>query len=263
MNPTAALRPGSRADQEVARFFDARAAGYDTAYEGRNSQGHSLRIRMRTTLELLEGSGGRVLDVGMGPGRLCAALADRGRTVSGVDASLEMVELARARLPQATDRLRQAHVERLPFTDGSFDAVAGTGIFEYVRDRPRALAEIARVLRPGGLAVISVPNPRNPYARAYRWATLGGRVARKALRRPVGERPRGAQPVTRVEFERMLAAVGLAVESVVYTGFLIIPPPLDSLVPRLSVRLAERLEGSGPRLGHRLATQLVVAARRA
>ena len=66
----------------------------------------------------------------------------------GVDASAEMVALARERLPDARDRLAQGSVEELPFEDASFDAVAATGVLEYA-DVPRALGELARVLRPG------------------------------------------------------------------------------------------------------------------
>ena len=53
-------------------------------------------------------------------------------------------------------------IESLPFADGSFDAVLATGVLEY-SELERALPELARVLRPGGLAVVSYPNPRNLY----------------------------------------------------------------------------------------------------
>ena len=77
------------------------------------------------------GSRGRVLDVGMGTGRLCAELDRRGWEVSGVDLSPAMVVSARRRLPQLAERLVEGPIEHLPFDDESFDAVAATGVLEY------------------------------------------------------------------------------------------------------------------------------------
>lgn len=99
----------------------------------------------------------RVLDVGCGTGRLAAELVARGATVSGVDTSAEMLEQARARAGPAL-RLRCARAEALPFDDCSFDR-AVLRLVVHLVDRPRALAEIARVLVPGGLAVIATFRP--------------------------------------------------------------------------------------------------------
>src|SRR5690242_2504292 len=118
-----------------------------------------LRTRMAAVLRRSGDGPGAALDAGMGPGRQWVALAARGWTVSGVDASEEMVDAARARLPEAHDRLLVAPIEALPFADDSFDLVTATGVLEYAAV-PAALAEIARVLRPGGRAVVSYPNPR-------------------------------------------------------------------------------------------------------
>jgi ubiquinone/menaquinone biosynthesis C-methylase UbiE len=241
---------------EVASFFGARADRYERAYRSRDSGGHVLRARMKASLELLGEVPGEVLDVGMGPGRLAAALATRGWTVSGVDPSSEMVALARSRVPNAA-AMTEGTVESLPFAAVSFDAVVATGVLEYVHDRPRAFAEIARVLRPGGLAVLSAPNPLAAYARSRR--RIDGPLAR-AFRRP--SPPPGAEPLRRTELERLLADAGLRVERAAHAGFLVVPAPLDRLVPGLATGVAERLERPHSRLGPALATQLVVAARR-
>ena len=101
----------------------------------------------------------------MGPGRLYAILGERGWTVSGIDASAEMVSLAR---PTAEARERPGlAIEAMPFEDDSFDAVVATGVLEYTIV-PNALGEIARLLRPEGRAVVSYPNPRAAYRR---WKT--------------------------------------------------------------------------------------------
>jgi SAM-dependent methyltransferase len=93
--------------------------------------------------------GRRVLDVGCGTGRLVAALADRyGCKVWGVDASPEMVEVAQTRAPRGVG-LKVGRAEVLEFKDGWFERVTMTLVLQLV-DRPKALSEIVRVLRPDG-----------------------------------------------------------------------------------------------------------------
>ena len=84
---------------DAATYFGDRTALYDGRYEADSADGHALRARMAVVLRLLGDGPGELLDAGMGPGRLCAELEQRGWTVTGVDASEEMVAAARARLP--------------------------------------------------------------------------------------------------------------------------------------------------------------------
>ncbi len=138
---------------DAATYFGGRTALYDSRYDALNADGHALRARMACVLRLLGDGPGEILDAGMGPGRLCGELAARGWTVNGIDASDEMVGVARERLPERSSHLQKAKIEALPFGPESFDAVTATGVLEYA-DVPRALAELVRVLRPGGVAVI-------------------------------------------------------------------------------------------------------------
>lgn len=102
--------------------------------------------------------GEHLLDVGVGPALLAHDLArlvgETGRVV-GLDASPDMLKAAARRLeplPQAECVLGDA--EALSFPDGAFDAAVSTQVYEYVPDMPRALAELHRVLKPGGRALI-------------------------------------------------------------------------------------------------------------
>jgi arsenite methyltransferase len=103
-------------------------------------------------------AGERVLDIGSGPGYLAESIADAvGPTgaVHGLDPSEAMNALAKAR---CTSRpwvhIQDGDAVALPFPDDSFDAAVSTQVYEYVADMPRALAELRRVLRPGGRAVV-------------------------------------------------------------------------------------------------------------
>ena len=114
------------------------------------------RVDVLAALDVRPGE--RVLDIGSGPGLLAAALAaivgSEGR-VWGIDISEPMLEMARRRCesyPQA--RFDQADASKLPYPDSSFDAVVSTQVYEYVADMPTALAELFRVLRPGGRVAI-------------------------------------------------------------------------------------------------------------
>jgi SAM-dependent methyltransferase len=89
----------------------------------------------------------RVLDIGCGTGETAERLAtELGAEVVAADQSGRMVELARERGLDA----RVADIQALPFLDGEFDCVVAGWVLYHVPDRPRAIAEVARVLRPGG-----------------------------------------------------------------------------------------------------------------
>lgn len=109
-------------------------------------------------------AGLRILDAGCGSGPLSAALRDRGALVTGVDSSAGMVELARRRLGADAD-LRVADLrDPLPFGDGAFDVVVSSLVLHYLEDWGPTLAEMRRVLRPGGRLITSVQHPFVDYA---------------------------------------------------------------------------------------------------
>jgi SAM-dependent methyltransferase len=118
--------------------------------------------------------GSKVLEVGCGPGNLSLRLArDYGLDVTGVDLDPAMIERARAkieRVPAEQTRMPTftvANAAAMTFDDGSFDLVVSTLSMHHWSDRAAGLAEIARVLRPGGTALIwdmkagAVPFHRN------------------------------------------------------------------------------------------------------
>jgi SAM-dependent methyltransferase len=232
---------------EAAAYFDGRSTLYDAQYDAPTAHGYALRSRLAVVRGLLGPGPGRLLDAGMGAGRLLADLEAAGWTVSGIDASQAMVEAARRRLTAAADRLLQAEIEALPFPDEAFDAVVATGVLEYA-DLRGALAELARVLRPGGVAVVSYPNPRALYGlwkSRIHYGVLRG--LKRVARRPEPWLPRGGPAVGRDRFAGLLAGAGLSLQAVEHASYLVIPSPLE-----------RHASGAAPVL----ATQLVYASRK-
>jgi len=108
-------------------------------------------------LTLVPEDAGRVLDVGTGTGRVLELLAPRVSQGVGVDASKAMLALARSRLARAGlahCAVRLADMYRLPLADASFDLAVTQMVLHYAEDPPGVLAEVARVLRPGGRLII-------------------------------------------------------------------------------------------------------------
>jgi SAM-dependent methyltransferase len=243
---------GGSARPDVEGFFDETAWAYDRSYSDPGAGGRVLRSRAAAVLELLGEEPGDVLDAGMGAGVLCAELDRRGWVVSGVDISSAMVDGAIARLPHLSDRLRRASITELPYDDGSFDAVVATGVLEYVPDDlPLAVGELARVLRRGGVAVVSYPNYRAPVT------IWRGRVLYPLVRAAKRMVHTGMPPPPRVPQGRLsrlrqcLDRAGLRVEELRPAGSRPLP-----------AGLAERLDASRSRLAFQLAVQVVVRARK-
>ena len=139
------------------RDFDLPSAGMYDALVASVLEGFYARVAHETAAALPRG---RLLDVGSGPGRLATRLAREAPNlaVTGVDISEEMVERAARRAEEASlaERVRfeVGDVGALPFADGEFDGVVSTLSLHHWPDASRGLAEIHRVLKPGGEARI-------------------------------------------------------------------------------------------------------------
>lgn len=109
----------------------------------------------------------RFLDLGCGSGRHSAEALRRGAQVTAVDASAAELEKARGLLSAMTEageappgagfELLVADATHLPLASASFDVVVVSEVFEHIPEDGRAMAELSRVLKPGGLAAVSVP----------------------------------------------------------------------------------------------------------
>jgi SAM-dependent methyltransferase len=145
------------ADQAVVNDYDSFAEAYSAENEAGLINGYYTRPAI---LDLAgDVAGRRVLDAGCGSGPLSAALRDRGASVTGFDSSAGMLELARRRLGSGADLHLADLGSPLPFPDGAFDDVIACLVLHYLRDWTAPLAELRRVLRPGGRLIVAVDHP--------------------------------------------------------------------------------------------------------
>jgi ubiquinone/menaquinone biosynthesis C-methylase UbiE len=143
--------PADIAKRRVRAKYDALASHYEERWS------HYIAASVEQTLKRAHPlQDERVLDVGCGTGVLLERIVDRfpDAQATGVDLSPAMVAQARRRLPPQVT-LEVADAEALPFPASSFDFVLSLSSFHFWPDPRRALAELRRVLRPGGRTVIT------------------------------------------------------------------------------------------------------------
>lgn len=143
-NPPATDHPVAAEYRSLAGRYDRRWARY-------------VQASVRETLARADiADGERVLDVGCGTGVLLGEIGHQApeARLTGVDLVGEMLAVAQERLP-ADVELTSAPAEALPFDDASFDVVISSSVLHYIRQPERALAEIGRVLTPGGRLVLT------------------------------------------------------------------------------------------------------------
>ena len=152
--------------RQAARVLAERARIASESFRGKGADWDEMRAldlpaaQVEEALLTLipEGPPGHALDIGTGTGRVLELLAPRVRQALGVDASKAMLALARARLAQSPGlahcAVRQADMYRLPLTSASFDIAVLQMVLHYAEDPAGAIAEAARVLRPGGRLIV-------------------------------------------------------------------------------------------------------------
>jgi SAM-dependent methyltransferase len=182
------------ADPAIANDYDSFAEAYSAETEANLINGYYARPAILALAG--EVAGRRILDAGCGSGPLFAALRDRGAIVTGFDTSTGMLELARRRLGDGADLQVADLGGPLSFPDDTFDDVVASLVLHYLEDWGPALAELRRVLKPGGRLIVAVDHPfavnimhreagRKPdyfatYNHTAEW-TMGGHTARMSF----------------------------------------------------------------------------------
>ena len=234
-----------------ARVERERAAHTEDDVLGRSAQlkdrfAHIWRYpALRRLLGQLEGhlaasAGKHVLDLGCGRGERSVDLLGRGARVSGIDISSVYVaeaEAAARAAGHADDRFDfvAGDAHHLPYPDGAFDLVVGDGILHHL-DLPVALAEVHRVLKPGGRALFREPLLDNPLLKVFRALTPKARTDDEL-------------PLSREDLRRIADSGDWEVESA-YCGFVSAPVAIvTSFLLRpfpnnVFLRLADRLDAA-------------------
>ena len=162
--------------------------------------------------------------------------------ITAVDRSAAMVDECATRTEGAEHVVALvARAERMPFRAASFDVALAMGVLEYA-DTRAALAEITRVLKPGGRLLATMLNPTSPY-RIVEWHVywpllrIVGRVE-DWLHVPSGRRhgaaDTGMHAYRERDFREMLVAAGLCTKNVAYYDVNILVPPIDRIARRLA-----------------------------
>ena len=210
---------------DAVGYHSLLADGWERRYQKR-----SFQLRRTVLLKSLRGfdlTGTVWLDAGCGTGTLARWLARRGCSVLGVAAASEMVAAARSASEKYSDRLsfvRITTIARLALDDHSLDGILCSSVLEYVLAPQACLSEFARVLKPGGLLLVSVPNRGSVVRRVqracHRVGTLLGQPWCKFL-------DYSRHQYSTPEFERLLEQAGFSGEKLVPFG-----SPLPGLAQR-------------------------------
>ncbi len=215
---------------DAVRFHDDIATGWDERYK-RGSFARRAELFSKTILPQIP-KGGRWLDAGCGSGYFSRLMASQGHAVTGVDGSDQMIEAAR-KLTGSTPGLCNCDysvvetIERLPFADGQFEGCLCLSVMEYVNKPEACLAELSRVIAPGGMLILSVPHKFAP-------VRLGQSAAHALFRRASRSRWRyttlSRYAATTAQLRKSLSAHGLPMRAV-YKFDAAVPEALLRFVP--------------------------------
>ncbi|WP_258084294.1 class I SAM-dependent methyltransferase [Thermococcus thermotolerans] len=142
----------------MAEYFDRIAGRYDDWYRTKTGT-YVDRIEKWLVFSMLQSKSGKALDLGCGTGNYTLELKKRGFDVIGLDASEGMLEVARSKGLNCI----KGDAYSLPFPDESFDLVLSVTMFEFIYEPERVVAEISRVLKPGGEVLIATMNGRSAW----------------------------------------------------------------------------------------------------
>lgn len=220
---------------------------------------YTLVTRRRAVEELLTPhvwSGTRAVDVGCGTGELVPFYVRAGARYVGIDFSSEMIKRARAKFAPDVSKGRADFIEGdsevLPVGDEEADVVSSVAVIEYLPRPGRSLDEIARVLRPGGVAVISVPNKSGLNFKARRVAEPAVRLLlplylklRGGSRRHVVTMHIRHEHYDPEELDGMMRERGFAKLEGRFANFTVILYPVDHFMPKTYMRISEFVERTG------------------
>lgn len=222
-------------------FYDADSAKYDEQRWVSPAGERTNRVQQDIVEQLCaDWTGGTVLEVGPGTARFTVPLAKRGNRMTLLDISAGMLAQARQKIEGAglieqIDDFVEGSIYELPFDDGAFDHAICLNVFNHLERAGDALAELARVIKPGSTLLFNYANLRSFY-----WAA-GHRINSKA--KAVGQDvySRWERPA---DVRRMIAAAGLELDET--RGHAHAPRAVERLHLLPVVAMLDRVSRRGP-----------------
>lgn len=236
-------------DDKIA-YFNSEAERYFQQYYENTPGGYTFRVRKKRILELINTSGGKILDVGCGPGVMVKEFIDLGYEFWGVDASHKMI----VQCQNNFCHLQQTHFSvgdatELKFPDGFFDLVICIGVIDRIEKFELAIQEMLRVVKKDGNLIITFPNLYSPFAawRAFVFYPIINRI--KPIYYFFLGRPQPKDLLslfvklhTEKDAMKLVKRYSGEVNCVVYYNFNISLSPLDEIFSRLTMWISEKLE---------------------
>lgn len=159
-----------RSHDATRAYYDEFSKSYERHRRPNDADGyHALIDDLEVDLCARYATGRDILECGCGTGLILERLAEFARRAVGIDLSPGMLELARSRGLE----VKEGSVTALPFEDASFDVTCSFKVLAHVPDIGRALAEMVRVTRPGGVVLAEFYNPLSLRALAKRLGPAG------------------------------------------------------------------------------------------
>lgn len=267
--------------ERAVEYYRTKAAVYNERYTV-EATGELLWVRHRAIVEVVRGwglpPGSRVLDLGCGPGVLTRELERMGYHGVGLDASPAMIEhskrQARAEGLGESWVYELGDVEAVPFPDQSFDGAVCAGVIDYLGDDDKLLAEVFRVLKPGGRFLLCFTNKfgytvslstplywikRIPGIRSVaswlRSSLVGGKQGAMEFNfLPRKHRPRAARAA--------MASHGFRIEGDKYVHFSLLPAPFCAMTSKLKIGTGRDLNALDNTPLRRIGSCYIVSTRR-
>ncbi len=229
--------------RRAEKFFSKQSIVYfDEKYQSPNKY-PTLLIRHKYILRMISNRVGAALDVGCGSSPMLVDLSKLGFKTVGTDISSSMISSTKELFVKSCldePLLCVSDIENLPFVDGTFDLIVCAGVIEYLNQDDVALREISRLLKPNGVAIVTVTNALTPFWFLETIAKILG-VFSKFVSYMGVPFPKARVSIP-YSIRRIGVRVGLQEIDRAYFDFSILPSPLNAFFPRLAKNIGMKME---------------------
>jgi ubiquinone/menaquinone biosynthesis C-methylase UbiE len=190
---------------------------------------------------------GRIIDIGCGTGEMLQVFQKRRFQTFGLDFSLKMLQAISKGITDHRVPLVNGEIEALPFKDETFDGLICAGVIEYLNEDQQALSEIARILKRGGFAIITLSN-RLSLARVFEPVahSLLGQKIKGWLKKLLFKKQTMLYPPFRTHiprfFDKKAEKIGMKLSEYNFFHFSLLPWPFNRLLPRFYVATGLKME---------------------